>query len=104
MSLVYVFEIQDSASDGWSSQIAVVGDSQSAANRVLRDAGLHKKQIHNEGRAVATASRQDERFVSLSEGRFMRRRQHDSGWTAWALVTVGDPLNWRLDPNTPTTR
>lgn len=104
MLLVYVFEVEDRAADGWASQIAVLGDSASTANRALRDAGLHKRQIQNQGRAVTTAPLQDERFATLGEGRFMRRRLNDSGWTAWALVPAGEPLNWRLDPNAPTTR
>jgi hypothetical protein len=99
---VYVFEIEDSAADDWVSQVAILAVSQAEARRSLRDAGLHKRQIQNDGRPVRTLPDTDAAFTDFAEGRFMRRRQNDSGWTAWGLLPVGDPLDWRKDPTAPT--
>jgi hypothetical protein len=101
---VYVFEIEDSAADDWVSQVAVLAQSQSDARSSLRGAGLHKRQIQNDGRPVRTLPDTDASFTGLAEGRFMRRRQNDTGWTAWDLLPAGDPLDWRQDPNAPTVR
>ena len=104
MATVYVFEVEDSAADSWTSQMAVIAESQSAGGRSLRDAGLHKKQIQNQGRPVSSAPTGVEPFGSLTPGGFMRRRLNDSGWSDWELLTPDQPLNWKDDRGAPRTR
>jgi hypothetical protein len=49
-----VFEVEDIDADAWLAEVAVVAESRQAAFWKIRDAGLHKKQIHGDGRPVRT--------------------------------------------------
>ena len=54
MDEVFVFEVEDIDADAWLAEVAVVAESRQAAFWKIRDAGLHKKQIHGDGRPVRT--------------------------------------------------
>lgn len=97
-----MFAIEDSAADGWTSEVAVRAASRQEAQWLVRAAGRHRRQIQN-GRPVRRLDADSDEFASLGDDGFLRRRGRDVGWTRWETVPVGAPLNWRDDPTAPRT-
>jgi hypothetical protein len=93
MAEVFVYRIQDVDSDSWTAEMALVADSRQEAFGRLRAGGLHKTQFYNDGRPVETME------LAVFDGQFpgpeaiLRRRENDSGWTAWEAVPS---LDWRI--------
>jgi hypothetical protein len=85
MADVFVFEVEDADSEG-----------RQAAYRRLRDLGLHKKQIQNEGRPVRTESVADWEILSEKPDAVLRRQGDHDGWGAWEPVPEGLSLDWRV--------
>ncbi|MBO1752507.1 hypothetical protein J4G33_11910 [Actinotalea sp. BY-33] len=96
MDQVYVFEVEDADAAAWRSEIAVLATTAAEAHRRIRAAGLHKKQIHRDGRPARVLAVAELPGVVDSPSGFMRRRDDDGGWTAWEQVAAGTPLSWRV--------
>lgn len=96
MTEVFIFEVEDIDADAWTAEVALAAATRQDAYRRLRDAGLHKKQIENEGRPVRTEPLAAWAVLAASPSPFMRRRDDDGGWTAWEMVAEGTSLDWRI--------
>lgn len=96
MSPVYVFEIEDADADSWSAEAAVVADTPAGAARRIRAAGLHKRQIRNDGRPTRVAETAEIPAAEDAASGIARRRSDDAGWTAWEVLPDGVSLNWRI--------
>jgi len=93
---VFVFEVEDIDAYSWMAEVAVVAESRQAALRKIRDAGLHKKQIHGDGRPVRTHNTVEFGNAVDDRATILRRRLDESGWTAWNTVPTGVSLNSRI--------
>ena len=96
MDLVYVFIVEDADADGWSAEVAVAAANPADASRRIRTAGLHKKQIHNDGRPVRVQDLNELPELADSSSGILRRRLDDGGWTTWTPVATGSSLSWRV--------
>ena len=96
MELAYVFNVEDADADGWSAEVAVAASKPSDAARRVRTAGLHKKQIRNDGRPVRVVSLAEFPELGASPSGIVRRRLNDSGWTTWISLPAGTSLSWRV--------
>jgi hypothetical protein len=96
MDEVFVFEVEDIDADSWLAEVAVVANSRQAALRKIRDAGLHKKQIHRDGQPVHTHHVVEFDNTFDDRATVLRRRLHESGWAAWEKVPPGISLNSRI--------
>jgi hypothetical protein len=84
MEAICVFEVEDADAVAWRSEIAVVASKAGGAGRLIRAAGLHKRQILNDGRPV--------RVLSLAELPAARRVASCAG----GMMTAGPP--WSVSP------
>lgn len=96
MADVFIFEVEDIDSDWWMSEVAVLAESRQDAYRHLRDAGLHKKQIQNDGRPVRTEPVSAWDMLAKNQAAVMRRQGDHHGWGAWEQVPEGVALDWRI--------
>jgi len=96
MGEVFVFEVEDIDADSWLAEVAVVAESRQAALKTIRDAGLHKKQIHGDGRPARIHHAAEFGNAFGDRTTILRRRLHDSGWTEWETVPIGMSLNSRI--------
>lgn len=96
MRSVYVFAIEDADADSWSAEVAVIATKPAEANKRIRAAGLHKKQIRNGARPIRVLSLSELPEIEASASGIVRRRSNDDGWTAWTAVPVDTSLSWRV--------
>jgi hypothetical protein len=90
MDLVYVFRVEDADADGWSAEVAVAAANPADASRRIRTAGLHKKQIHHDGRPVRVLNPDDlPELADSSSGILRRRLEADEGRLAFAREDAG---------------
>jgi hypothetical protein len=93
---VFVFAVEDIESDWWESEVAVAAEGRQAAYRRLRDAGLHKKQIRNEGRPVRIEPLEAWDLLVENQTAVLRRQGDHDGWGAWEPLAEGASLDWRM--------
>jgi hypothetical protein len=96
MAKVFVYEVEDIDAASWTVEVAVAARTRQEAYRRIRDAGLHKKQIHNDGVPTRTEPLADWDVLSRKPGTILRRRFDDSGWSDWEPVQEGVSLDWRI--------
>lgn len=96
MASVFVFQVQDIDSDWWVSEVAVVADTRQEALRRTRDAGLHKKQIENDGRPTEIQPLGAWKVLFENPAAILRRRGDHDGWCQWEQVPEGVSLDWRI--------
>ena len=96
MELVYVFAVEDADADGWSAEVAVSASKPSEAVRLVRTAGLRKKQIRNDASPVRVISLDELPELGASSSGIVRRRLNDAGWTTWNPVPADSWLSWRV--------
>lgn len=95
MAQIFVYSVEDGRADCWESEIAVRSDTAGAALRRLRQFGLRKNQIRNDGCPVQALLFDALDDATLGPLGLARRCYNDGGWTPWAPVPEGFPLNWR---------
>ena len=96
MDQAYVFDVEDADADSWSAEVAVAASKPAEAIQRIRAAGLHKRQIHNNGRPGRVMSLAEVAGIEEAESEIMRRRSNDDGWSAWIPLPAGTSLNWRV--------
>jgi hypothetical protein len=96
MAHVFIFVVEDIDSDSWMSEVAVVAQSRQDAHRRLRDRGLHKKQIRNEGRPVRREPLLAWDTLAKNPAAVLRRQGDHHGWGAWEQVPDDVSLDWRI--------
>jgi hypothetical protein len=101
MTQVFVFQIEDAEALSWIAEVAIAADSATSAAKSLKDAGLHKKQIHNEGRPVRVESVADFPYFAAGGSDILRRRNEETFWTDWQPGSKSDPLQWKDRPDRP---
>jgi hypothetical protein len=93
---VFVYRVQDVDAASWKAEMALIAESRQEAFSRLRAGGLHKKQFDNDARPVEVVTPTSFEGQFPDDQAILRRRDNDSGWTAWEVVPSGQSLDWRI--------